>query len=88
MYFIELRQRTDICLMNEDEKLICIKTGKTCFSKKDAGNAIRRLKTRRKQYFCKQKQIACRSYYCNYCGTYHLTHIRNFNYKKKYKNIL
>lgn len=72
-----------MCSKNEyKEKIICIKTGKTCFSQKDAGDVIRRLKTRKKQFLCKQKQIACRSYYCNYCGTYHLTHIRKFEYKK------
>lgn len=73
-----------MCSKNEDKgKMICIKTGKTCFSKKEAGNCIRRFKTRRRKNLSRQKQIPLRSYYCDYCGTYHLSHSKQFFCTKK-----
>lgn len=64
-----------------ENKTICQKTMKTCFSKKEAGNCIRRFKTRRRKTFNRQKQIPMTSYFCEYCGTYHLTHNRKFLYR-------
>lgn len=75
---------------------ICEKTGKRCYGQKDASNAIRCSK-----HSSNKKRIPLRSYYCEYCGTYHLTHWASFQrfgekstkswYKKKkeyYKNHL
>lgn len=51
---------------------ICPATGKRCYSKKDANNVIYAAK--RSSH---KKRIPLRSYYCNKCGTYHLTHFQN-----------
>ena len=54
------------------EQKICPATGKVCYSQKEAGNVIRRLKRHRVGH--KNKTIPMRHYYCQECGTYHLTH--------------
>lgn len=59
-------------------KQICKESGKYCYSKKEAGNMIRYFKKHRNF----NKNIPKRSYFCNYCGTFHLTHL-----KKKSKKI-
>ena len=52
----------------------CNVTGKVCYSQKEAGNVIRRLK--RHRIGITNKKIPMRTYYCKYCGTYHLTHFK------------
>lgn len=74
-------------LKNEKEKLICIKTGKVCFSKKDAGDTIRRLSERRRNRTGRKKIVPKRSYYCKFCGTYHLTHNKFFLPNKHKKDF-
>lgn len=51
------------------EYTICEATGKRCYSKKDANSAIHSAKNH-----SHKKRIPFRSYYCDKCGTYHLTH--------------
>lgn len=58
---------------------ICKKTGKICYSSKEAGNVIRRLKFSKGGV--KNKKIPKRQYYCCWCGTYHLTHYKNIKNK-------
>lgn len=48
--------------------------GKICYSQKEAGNVIRRIK--KKKRGIKNKIIPMRTYYCKECGTYHLTHFK------------
>lgn len=48
---------------------ICEKTGKRCYSKKEANNVIHAAKRK-----SAKKRIPLRSYYCTKCRTYHLTH--------------
>lgn len=57
---------------------ICEKTGKRCYSKKDANNAMHAAKNH-----SHKKRIPLRSYYCSYCGTYHLTHFSSYLQKKE-----
>lgn len=56
----------------------CQQTVKTCFSRKKANETIAYFKTTHFKWSHRGKNIPKRSYYCEYCGTYHLTH-----YKKK-----
>ena len=60
------------------ERKICNYSGKTCFSKREASETIAYFKTTRFRWNHRGKNIPQRSYYCEHCGTYHLTH-----YKKK-----
>lgn len=54
----------------------CEATGKRCYSKKDANNAIHAAKRK-----SAKKHIPLRSYYCSVCGTYHLTHFTQYMHK-------
>lgn len=49
--------------MNE----ICVATGKVCYSKRDAGVAIKRCR------HSKKDRIPRRIYFCRECGWWHLT---------------
>lgn len=55
---------------------ICPVSGKRCYSKKEANNAMHCAK-----YKSHKKKIPLRSYYCAACGTYHLTHYTNYMHK-------
>ena len=55
------------------EYTICEATGKRCYSKKDANSAIHSAKNH-----SHKKRIPFRSYYCDKCGTYHLTHFSGY----------
>lgn len=55
----------------------CQQTGKTCFSRKKANETIAYFKTTYFKWSHRGKNIPQRSYYCKYCGTYHLTHFKN-----------
>lgn len=57
-----------------EEREYCEVTGKVCYSEKSANsivNAARRSRRRQKTQFIPQ-----RSYRCQFCGAYHLTHYR------------
>lgn len=56
----------------------CEATGKRCYSKKDANNAIHAAKRK-----SAKKHIPLRSYYCSVCGTYHLTHFTHYMQKSE-----
>lgn len=56
----------------------CQQTGKTCFSKKEANETIAYFKTNHFKWSHRGKNIPQRAYYCNYCGTYHLTHLKGW----------
>lgn len=60
---------------SDDEKRICDVTGKTCLSQRRAGDIMMTFKKQR-QWNNRGKHIPLRSYFCKYCGTYHLTHFR------------
>lgn len=70
------------------ERPICEKTGKVCFSQRDAGNRTMKGRHRSGNYASK-KQKPMRTYFCAFCGTYHLTHYRESNEryfsKKRYR---
>lgn len=58
----------------------CETTGKRCLSRKEANEIISHYKTNhRGRYFSwshRGKNVPQRSYYCEYCGTFHLTHFK------------
>jgi len=54
----------------------CSVTNKICFSQKEASDTIRRIKKARNSH--RPKNIPQRSYRCQYCGSWHLTHYRNY----------
>lgn len=63
--------------MEKVEREYCETTHKICYSQKEANNIIASAKRWRR---CKKpKQIPQRSYYCENCGYYHLTHFRNLH---------
>jgi hypothetical protein len=47
----------------------CPETGKLCLSQKDAGSIINSARRHNSA-----KNIPKRSYYCSFCGAYHVTH--------------
>lgn len=51
---------------------ICERTGKVCYSQKEAGKQVHGA-----MRHSSKKQVPLRSYMCKYCGTYHLTHYKN-----------
>lgn len=55
----------------------CPITSKRCYSQRKANDIIRSVKRGRKKK--QPKLIPQRSYMCDYCGTYHLTHLRRYN---------
>ena len=61
-------------------KEYCPETGKICYSQKAAGDIIRNAKTARG---IKAKQIPQRSYRCQFCGSWHVTHFRNLETCKR-----
>ena len=61
--------------MQEDEKQYCPVTSKVCFSQKEANVLIRKIKRARNSH--RPKSIPQRSYRCQYCGAWHLTHLRS-----------
>ena len=50
----------------------CSETGKKCYSQKVANDIIRKVKKARNSH--RPKSIPKRSYKCQFCGYYHLTH--------------
>lgn len=56
------------------EKEVCSVTGKRMYSRKEADN----LKNAALKKGNAKKRIPMRSYYCSYCGNYHLTHFKNY----------
>ena len=50
--------------------LRCENEGKICYTKREAGNALNGAK----KCGCRAKNMPKRSYYCEECGCYHLTH--------------
>ena len=61
------------------KKQYCQRTGKICYSRKDANETISFFKRghRNHKWGHRGKQIPQRSYYCEYCKAYHLTHYKN-----------
>ncbi len=59
-------------------KEICEVTGKYCFSRKEAGEKISYYKNNHLKWRERGENIPKRSYYCKYCGAYHLTHHKSF----------
>lgn len=57
-----------------EEKQYCPVTGKACFSRRAASDLIRRMKQARRGN--RPKTIPQRSYLCQYCRSWHLTHYR------------
>ena len=67
-------------------RYICEQSGKVCYSQKDAGDLIRHFKnTRRRKRSDTGKHIPQRSYKCEFCGAYHLTHYKQYTSKNKHK---
>lgn len=70
--------------MNERE--ICEKTGKICYSRKSAGEIVNSLKSHpmgRRQKSPVRKKIPIRYYFCRFCKSYHTTHFRTHGKRLK-----
>lgn len=74
-----------------EKELRCESTGKICYTKREAGNAINGAKS----HCNRSKKIPKRKYYCEECGCYHLTHyshygnsIKKHHFNKKLSDIL
>lgn len=65
----------------------CEETGKRCYSQKEAGNIIRLCHTtRRKRNY--GKKVPARSYFCQFCKTYHVTHYKSRDYVNEDKQLV
>lgn len=64
------------------EKRFCETTGKICYSRREAGNILNY--TKRNKF---GRNIPKRSFFCEECGTWHLTHMTWFGTKKGKKRI-
>lgn len=63
---------------------ICFKTGKQMLSKREAGEKINALKKHNTyNRLGKGNDKPKRAYYCESCGSYHVTHYGNVYKKKK-----
>lgn len=63
------------------EKKICEATGKVCYSRREAGEAIGWF--RNGHFFGGTRDVPKRYYLCPFCGTYHLTHYKKKRTEKK-----
>ncbi|MBQ0168008.1 MAG: hypothetical protein KBT02_12955, partial [Treponema sp.] len=70
-------------MTQEGEKVLCIETGKICYTEREAGivmNKARKhsyeghMKTH-KEHYANSKEIPRRKYWCKACGFYHVTHM-------------
>lgn len=69
--------------MNDELKReICQQTGKVCYSQRDASLEIANFKKRKR--LSHGKNIPQRSYICQFCGCYHLTHYRKKTSVKRF----
>ena len=66
----------------DGEKRRCPATGKICYSRREAGSILNYPK--RNKF---GRNIPKRSFYCEECGTWHLTHLSSFGGKRKKKRI-
>ena len=64
------------------EKEKCHATGKVCYTQREANEVIRLFKKR--SFKCHSTNIPQRSYVCQFCGNYHLTHFRKKNSTKRF----
>ena len=69
---------------------ICGESGKVCYSKREAGSVVNAFKSRKHFRHCKKGRkgdnVPQRIYFCKYCGTYHVTHIKYIKDRKRYFN--
>ena len=66
-----------------NERRFCEMTGKACFTKREASETIAYFKSNRLKWNHRGKNIPQRSYYCEKCGTYHLTHLKELKEWKR-----
>lgn len=73
-------------MTQEGEKVLCMETGKICYTEREAGIVINKarkhfyeghMKTHKEQY-SKSKEIPRRKYWCKACGFYHVTHMSRY----------
>ena len=64
------------------EKRFCETTGKICYSRREAGNILNY--TKRNKF---GRNIPKRCFFCEDCGTWHLTHLTRFGERKTKKKI-
>lgn len=62
-------------MTDTQEKEYCFRTGKTCYSQREANNVIGFYRSGHK-WNHRSKTIPKRSYYCEYCKSYHITHYK------------
>ena len=58
------------------DRELCPVTNKTCYSQKEASETITKIKHSRNHN--RKQKIPKRSYLCQFCGKWHLTHFNNF----------
>lgn len=70
------RKMIGFAFIENAKKCECEVTGKICYSKREAGEIINRLRRHiNGDNLGRNKTLPRRSYYCVYCGCFHLTHI-------------
>jgi len=57
--------------MDDEENRERCSCGKLCYTEREAGGIVNRLRTRHRR--CGQDDIPRRAYKCDVCGMYHLT---------------
>lgn len=61
---------------SSDNSLICMETGKRCYSEREAGHILNSCRHHLKNdSLGRRKDIPRRKYWCSYCGHFHLTHL-------------
>lgn len=66
--------------IDENNIMYCGECEKRCYSEREAGCILNRLKHHRgSDHLGKQKELPRRKYWCKDCGHYHLTHLPKFS---------
>ena len=76
---------------NEGNYVMCIFTGKICYTEREAGLVINGCKKHfyaghgrwAKSAHGNSKSIPRRKYYCKDCGFYHVSHLKSFVFEAK-----
>ena len=67
--------------VGDSDRQLCPVTGKVCYSQRAASETVRFFKRGRNRK--SDKNIPSRCYWCQFCGTYHLTHYRRKRERRK-----
>lgn len=66
--------------IDERNVMYCSETGKRCYSEREAGSILNSCKRHRTSDHCgRNKDLPRRKYWCDSCGSYHLTHLAKYD---------